>query len=139
MGVVRRKCVVVRDATVGKIELQTTFKNNKYPEVYVPTVFEAYTADVMVGEIQCELDLWDTSYQEEYDRLRPLTYPNTHVIIMCFSIVDPDSFENVREKVIIVYMHITIPAPFIPIPNTVVPRGDLLLPQHSHCTGRNTS
>jgi small GTP-binding protein len=45
-----------------------------------------------------ELGLWDTASQEDYDRLRPLSYPQTDVFLICFSLVDPKSFENVREK-----------------------------------------
>lgn len=47
---------------------------------------------------QVELALWDTAGQEDYDRLRPLSYPDTHVILMCFSIDSPDSLENIPEK-----------------------------------------
>lgn len=42
--------------------------------------------------------MWDTAGQEDYDRLRPLSYPDTHVILMCFSIDSPDSLENIPEK-----------------------------------------
>lgn len=37
--------------------------------------------------------------QEDYDRLRPLSYPQTDVFLVCFSVISPASFENVREKV----------------------------------------
>lgn len=37
--------------------------------------------------------------QEDYDRLRPLSYPQTDVFLVCFSVVSPSSFENVKEKV----------------------------------------
>ena len=47
---------------------------------------------------QVELALWDTAGQEDYDRLRPLSYPDTDVILMCFSIDNPDSLENIPEK-----------------------------------------
>lgn len=48
--------------------------------------------------IQVELALWDTAGQEDYDRLRPLSYPDTDVILMCFSVDSPDSLENIPEK-----------------------------------------
>ena len=47
---------------------------------------------------QVELALWDTAGQEDYDRLRPLSYPDTDVILMCFSVDSPDSLENIPEK-----------------------------------------
>jgi GTPase SAR1 family protein len=46
-----------------------------------------------------ELALWDTAGQEEYDRLRPLSYPETDVIFVCFAIDCPNSLENVMDKV----------------------------------------
>jgi len=42
--------------------------------------------------------LWDTAGQEDYDRLRPLSYPNTDVVLVVFSVDAPDSLENVVEK-----------------------------------------
>ena len=36
--------------------------------------------------------------QEDYDRLRPLSYPQTDVFLVCFSVTSPASFENVKEK-----------------------------------------
>ncbi|KAM8917403.1 ras homolog family member Ca isoform 1-T1 [Spinachia spinachia] len=53
---------------------------------------------VSPGCRQVELALWDTAGQEDYDRLRPLSYPDTDVILMCFSIDSPDSLENIPEK-----------------------------------------
>lgn len=47
----------------------------------------------------CELGLWDSAGQEDYDRLRPLSYPNSDVILICFAIDSPHSFDNVQEKV----------------------------------------
>lgn len=46
-----------------------------------------------------ELALWDTAGQEEYDRLRPLSYPETDVLFVCFAIDCPNSLENVMDKV----------------------------------------
>lgn len=36
--------------------------------------------------------------QEEYDQLRIMAYPNTNVFILCFSVVDPDSYSNILSK-----------------------------------------
>ena len=65
----------------------------------MPTVFENYVADVEVDGKTVELALWDTAGQEDYDRLRPLSYPDSHVILICFAIDSPDSLDNVQEKV----------------------------------------
>jgi len=34
----------------------------------------------------------------DYDRLRPLSYPQTDVFLVCYSVVSPASFDNVRAK-----------------------------------------
>ena len=47
---------------------------------------------------QVELALWDTAGQEDYDRLRPLSYPDTDVILMCFSIDSPDSLGEYKPQ-----------------------------------------
>jgi small GTP-binding protein len=44
------------------------------------------------------LELWDTAGQEEYDRVRPLSYPNTDVFLVCFAVTSRSSFNNVRDK-----------------------------------------
>ena len=44
------------------------------------------------------LSLWDTAGAEDYDRLRPLSYPSTDVFLLCFSINNSASFELIQSK-----------------------------------------
>lgn len=98
MAAIRKKLVIVGDGACGKTCLLIVFSKDQFPEVYVPTVFENYVADIEVDGRQVELALWDTAGQEDYDRLRPLSYPDTNVILMSFSVDSPDSLENIPEK-----------------------------------------
>jgi len=110
------KCVVVGDGAVGKTCLLICYTQNAFPQDYVPTVFDNYAAQVRVdnkGVIQSiNLNLWDTAGQEEYDTLRPLSYPGADIFLVCFSVNTPDSYENVKAKWIGEVRH---HAPHIPV------------------------
>ncbi|KAK4512511.1 uncharacterized protein ATC70_003212 [Mucor velutinosus] len=95
----RKKLVVVGDGFCGKTSLLHVFQHGEFPEDYVPTVFENYIAIINhESGKSIELSLWDTAGQEEYDRLRPLCYPETDVILACFAIDQIQSFENVKDR-----------------------------------------
>lgn len=109
----RRKLVIVGDGACGKTCLLIVFSKGTFPEVYVPTVFENYVSDVEVDGRRVELALWDTAGQEDYDRLRPLSYPDSNVILICFAIDSPDSLDNVQEKWISEVLHFCQGIPII--------------------------
>lgn len=75
-----------------------------------------------------ELALWDTAGQEEYDRLRPLSYPETDLLFVCFAIDCPASLENVMDKVCIIFDFGRC-SDLTPI---VVSRGSPLLSNNAH-------
>ncbi|CDO92496.1 unnamed protein product [Kluyveromyces dobzhanskii CBS 2104] len=110
---IRRKLVIVGDGACGKTCLLIVFAKGKFPQVYVPTVFDNYVADVEVDGRRVELALWDTAGQEDYDRLRPLSYPDSNVVLICYSIDLPDSLENVMEKWISEVLHFCQGVPII--------------------------
>ncbi|KAK0311434.1 RHO4 protein [Friedmanniomyces endolithicus] len=95
-----KKFVVVGDGGCGKTCLLISYSQGYFPEKYVPTVFENYITQVEHKQSGkgVELALWDTAGQEEYDRLRPLSYPETDLLFVCFAIDCPNSLENVLDK-----------------------------------------
>jgi len=94
----RVKLVVVGDGAVGKTSLLIRFATGEFPNEYVPTVFENYTAQMKRESDTILLHLWDTAGQEDYDRLRPLSYPGADVVLLCFSTISQASFDAIREK-----------------------------------------
>jgi Ras homolog gene family, member A len=99
---IRRKIVVVGDGACGKTSLINVYSRKDFPLSYMPTVFESnfITTNYVIGKKRytAELALWDTAGQEDYDRLRPLSYPDTDVVLVCFSIDEPNSLDNVLER-----------------------------------------
>ncbi len=115
----RKKVVLVGDGYCGKTCLQVAFRTDNfsdalggdggneggkaYDDVYRATLFENYATTFSylndMGHLRTlELAIWDTAGQEDYERLRPLSYPDTDVLLLCFSIDSPDSLENVESK-----------------------------------------
>jgi small GTP-binding protein len=124
MVVATIKCVVVGDGAVGKTCLLISYANNKFPEDYIPTVFDNYVVNLTAGDRNIELGLWDTAGQEEYDRLRPLSYANAQVFLICFSLVNPVSFENVSAKWYPEVMHFCPEVPQILVGTKLDARND---------------
>jgi len=94
----RIKLVVVGDGAVGKTCLLISYSSDRFPVDYVPTVFENYTAQMKLNDEAVLLHLWDTAGQEEYDRLRPLSYPGADLIFLCFSLVHKPSYDAIKIK-----------------------------------------
>jgi small GTP-binding protein len=91
------KFVTVGDPMVGKSCLQLSH-TIQFPENYEPTVFDNYSTTVNVKGELVRVELFDTAGKEDYDRLRPLSYPNTDVFIVAYSVIDHVSLENVKQK-----------------------------------------
>ncbi|KAM0418931.1 hypothetical protein ACHAPT_012089 [Fusarium lateritium] len=107
------KLVIVGDGSTEKTRTLITYTQNKFPDVYVPTVFENYAVTVMVGEDPYILALWDTAGQEDYDRLRPLSYPETDIFLVFARVGSVVSYENIERKWVPEISHFAPHVPFI--------------------------
>ncbi|KAK5682779.1 GTP-binding protein Rho1 [Elasticomyces elasticus] len=98
---IRRKLVITGDGAIGKTALMLIFSKGffDFTKYSIETLLDNYVADVEVDGKRVELDLWDTGGFEEWDDFRPRSYPDAHVVLVCFSIDRPASYDNVTEKV----------------------------------------
>jgi len=92
------KCVVVGDGAVGKTCMLISYTEGRFPKEYVPTVFDNYEATIIVEGKEVKFSLWDTAGQEGYARIRTLSYPKTDIFLLCYSVVNPPSFVNVKDR-----------------------------------------
>ncbi|XP_054272060.1 ras-like GTP-binding protein RhoL [Macrosteles quadrilineatus] len=92
------KITAVGDGMVGKTCMLITYTSQQFPSEYVPTVFDNYADIINVDGQEFAMTLWDTAGQEDYERLRPLSYPNTDCFLLCYSVGARSSFENVLSK-----------------------------------------
>jgi len=120
----RFKLVVVGDGACGKTSILTKFTTGEFPLKHIPTVFETAITSMVIDEKEIELTLWDTAGQESYDRLRPLSYSQTDVILICFSIDSPDSLSNVEPHWAKEVKHFCRGVPVILVGNKIDLRND---------------
>ncbi|KAL9314150.1 hypothetical protein ACSQ67_019602 [Phaseolus vulgaris] len=132
------KCVTVGDGAVGKTCMLICYTSNKFPTDYIPTVFDNFSANVVVEGITVNLGLWDTAGDDDDDgvcmlkgkgcyivfvsntflrarglqQAEALELQGADVFVLAFSLVSRASYENVLKKWIPELQHF---APGIPL------------------------
>mmetsp|Transcript_3358 Transcript_3358/g.7022 ORF Transcript_3358/g.7022 Transcript_3358/m.7022 type:complete len:252 (-) Transcript_3358:34-789(-) len=106
------KCVIIGDSTVGKTSLLITYTTNEFPEE-TWGFFDIHTQPELVDGNPAYISLYDTAGNQDYDRLRPLSYPQTDVFLVCFSIASPDSLANIEQKWVPEITHHAPRVPFL--------------------------
>jgi len=90
--------VVIGDGAVGKTCMLISYTRGEFPKDYVPTVFDNYVVTVNIGEQPVDLSLKDTAGQEEYEKILKISFHGAHVFLVCFSIANPVSYENIKPQ-----------------------------------------
>eukprot|EP01118_Nematostelium_gracile_P009523 TRINITY_DN3225_c0_g1_i2.p1 TRINITY_DN3225_c0_g1~~TRINITY_DN3225_c0_g1_i2.p1 ORF type:complete len:196 (-),score=46.64 TRINITY_DN3225_c0_g1_i2:29-616(-) len=125
------KAVVVGDGAVGKTALTISFINKSFPADYLPTVADQFQSNMSVDGGLFTLSIWDTAGQEDYARLRTLSYPDTDVFVLCFSIDSLVSFGNILDKWLPEIRHHCPSRPILLVGTKSDLRGDPNIPEEN--------
>ncbi|KAF7348020.1 hypothetical protein MSAN_01754400 [Mycena sanguinolenta] len=93
-----KSMLVAGDSDVGKTCLLTAYAENRFPTGYVSRTYGGHGIEVAVRDVRYVFEVFDNAGAPEYDRLRPLGYPDTSVLVICFSVDILTSFSNVRSR-----------------------------------------
>ncbi|CAL8331585.1 unnamed protein product [Merluccius merluccius] len=97
-GGVSVKCVLVGDSAVGKTSLLVRFTSETFPDTYKPTVYDNTGVEVHMDGVQISLGLWDTAGDDTFQQIRPMSYQQADVVLLCFSVANPGSLASVQRK-----------------------------------------
>ncbi|KAH3731469.1 cdc42 protein [Pelomyxa schiedti] len=118
------KLVLVGDDSVGKTSLISTVLSSVFP-VDVPSVVDNIVVTGFIGAKPTTINVWDTPGNDKYDHLRPMAYHNADIIVCCYSVVNPTSFENVKNKWMPEIIHFCCSAPCILLGTQIDLRGSI--------------
>jgi len=95
--------VLLGDAEVGKSSLVVTFTTRSFPKPNQPAKngkagpFADYYSTMTLDDKDFELSVWDTNASAEYEHIRPLNFAKTDIFLLCFSVVEGVTLENIAK------------------------------------------
>ena len=93
------KMVLVGDTSVGKSALIKNYLENSFSEEYIPTVLDVYQGTKNVKKRQIDIEIHDTSGDEQLNVNRAVQYNKSDVFLVCVAINSKTSLENVNKWV----------------------------------------
>ena len=118
------KCVLVGDGGTGKTSIIHYFMHREKQQSYIPTVFDNRAIEVVQGNTHVTVNFWDTAGQDSYDKLRPLSYADSHVALLVFSVTSQTTLNNILAKWHPEFRHYCRKVPFILVGNKTDPMED---------------
>lgn len=118
------KCVLVGDGGTGKTSIIHYFMHKRRNESYIPTIFDNRAVEVSHNNTLVTVNFWDTAGQDGYDKLRPLSYADSHVALLVFSVTSQTTLNNVLAKWHPELEHYCRKVPFILVGNKTDPMED---------------
>ena len=118
------KCVLIGDGGTGKTSIIHYFMHKRRHETYIPTIFDNRSVDVQHGNALVTVNFWDTAGQDGYDKLRPLSYTDSHVALLVFSVTSQTTLNIVIGKWHPEFSHYCRKVPFILVGNKTDPMQD---------------
>jgi len=107
-----------------KHQLYNSYINREQPSLYIPTTVDTCDIEMDMNDTSYRLSITDTAGAEVYDRLRPLSYVDTDILILCFAVNSPPSFRNLKDKWILEVLHFAPNVPVILVGTKVDRRND---------------
>lgn len=90
--------VVVGDGAVGKTCLLHAYTDESFKNFYQPTIYDKESIEMILDGRRHTIQLHDTAGQEDYDRIRQQFYKRAQCFLLCYSINNRISFENITAK-----------------------------------------
>ncbi|NXN17489.1 RND3 protein, partial [Indicator maculatus] len=97
---VKCKIVVVGDSQCGKTALLHVFAKDCFPEDLgaAPVVFEVIFVQLIIREPKANKNIFFPAGSPYYDNVRPLSYPDSDAVLICFDISRPETLDSVLKK-----------------------------------------
>uniref|UniRef100_A0A1I7SWK3 Ras-like GTP-binding protein Rho1 n=2 Tax=Bursaphelenchus xylophilus TaxID=6326 RepID=A0A1I7SWK3_BURXY len=111
------KVVVVGDGSCGKTSLIIAHSSGQFSEQYIPTAFDDFSVEALVNGKPDMITVSDTAGEEDFSSMRPLSYPDADVFLVCYSVENTDSLKHIQEKWVPEIRHFCPNTPIVIIGN----------------------